>query len=133
MAEGQLLLKIITPERIFYEHEATMVEFNTTEGEIGIYPRHVPTTVVIAPGILTISEAEGKREAALLAGFAQILPTGVTILTEDVEWPDEIDVERARSAKVRAEERLRHKSADVDVLRAETALHRAITRINVIH
>ena len=57
MAEGnKFLLKIITPDRIFYEGEVSMVEFNTTEGEIGIYKEHVPTTVIIAPGILTITE-----------------------------------------------------------------------------
>ena len=46
MADNQLFtLKIITPDRVFYEGEASMVEFNTTEGEIGVYKMHVPTTV----------------------------------------------------------------------------------------
>ena len=63
-------LKIITPERIFYEGPVTMVEFNTTEGEIGVYKNHIPMTVMIRPGILTITEPDGKREAALHAGCA---------------------------------------------------------------
>ena len=74
MAENNLFsLKIITPDRMFYEGQVSMVEFNTTEGEIGIYKKHVPTTVIISPGILTITETDGTKEAALHAGFAEIL------------------------------------------------------------
>ena len=99
MAEGnKFLLKIITPDRIFYEGEASMVEFNTTEGEIGIYKEHVPTTVIIAPGILTITEENEQKQAALHAGFVEILQDKVTIMAEIVEWPDEIDLERAQEA-----------------------------------
>ncbi len=133
MAEtNEMTLKIITPDRNFYEDTATMIEFNTTEGEIGIYQNHIPMTVIIAPGILTITRVNETKKAALHAGFAEILPEGVTILAEVIEWPDEIDAERARAAKDRAEERLRSKTPETDVARAETALHRAIARIEII-
>lgn len=125
-------LKIITPERIFYEGPVTMVEFNTTEGEIGVYKNHIPMTVMIRPGILTITEPDGKREAALHAGFAEILQEKITILAEVVEWPEEIDENRARAAMERAEERIRRKEANTDIARAETALARAVARIEVI-
>ncbi len=132
MAEGNTFkLKIITPDRIFYEGEASMVEFNTTEGEIGVYRAHVPTTVIVAPGILTITESDGQKEAALHAGFAEILQERVTIMAEIVEWPGEIDLGRAEEAKHRAEERLASKTPETDIARAETALHRAIARIEV--
>lgn len=133
MADNHLFeLRIITPDRVFYEGEASMVEFNTTEGEIGILKRHVPTTVIISPGILTITEEDGTKEAALHAGFAEILQDKVTILAEIVEWPEEIDEERAEEAKKRAEERLRSPTPETDILRAETALQRAIARIHVL-
>ena len=132
MAEGNtFLLKIITPDRIFYEGEASMVEFNTTEGEIGIYREHVPTTVIVAPGILTITEDGGEKDAALHAGFAEILQDKVTIMAEVIEWPTEIDLERAEEARRRAEERLASKTPETDVARAETALQSAIARIAV--
>ena len=132
MAEGNtFLLKIITPDRIFYEGEASMVEFNTTEGEIGIYREHVPTTVIVAPGILTITEDGGEKDAALHAGFAEILQDKVTIMAEVIEWPTEIDLERAEEARRRAEERLASQTPETDVARAETALQRAIARIAV--
>ena len=128
----QFKLRIITPERVFYEGDIDMVEFNTTEGEVGVLPGHIPMTVVIKPGILTITESEGTKEAALHSGFAEILPEGVVILAEVVEWPSEIDEERAEAAKQRAEERIRSHTSDTDMARAETALLRAIARISVL-
>lgn len=133
MADNNLFtLRIITPDRVFYEGEASMVEFNTTEGEIGIYKQHVPTTVIISPGILTITKEGGMKEAALHAGFAEILQDEVVILAEIIEWPEEIDAGRAEAAKERAEERIRSKTPETDILRAETALQRALARIHVI-
>lgn len=133
MAENNLFtLKIITPDRIFYEGQVSMVEFNTTEGEIGVYKKHIPTTVIISPGILTITEEEESKEAALHAGFAEILQDEVVIMAEIIEWPEEIDVNRAEAAKERAEERLQSKTPETDVLRAQTALQRALARIHIM-
>ncbi len=126
------LLRIITPDRIFYESQIDMVEFNTTEGEVGILPGHIPLTVIVKPGILHISEPDGEKVAALHAGFAEILPDKVTILAEIIEWPDEIDEKRAAAARERAEERLRSRTPETDIARAETALQRAVARIQVL-
>lgn len=130
--DKSFILRIITPERTFYEGEVEMVEFNTTEGEIGVLPGHIPLTVIVKPGILDIYEAQGQKEAALHAGFAEILPDGVTILAEIIEWPEEIDEERALAAQQRARERLQSHTPETDLARAETALQRAIARINVL-
>ena len=132
MAENNIQLRIITPERIFYEGVADMVEFNTTEGEIGVLPGHIPLTVIVKPGILHIYEAEEEKIAALHAGFAEILPDKVTILAEIVEWPGEIDENRAEAALQRARERLESKTPETDIARAETALLRAAARIEAI-
>lgn len=131
MAE-EFLLKVITPERVFYEDMVTMVEFNTTEGEIGILKNHIPLTVIVKPGILTISTSEGIKNAALHSGFAEILQDKITILAEVVEWPEEIDLNRAEDAKERAEKRLQEKEHGTDLYRAEAALLRAMARINVL-
>ena len=124
-------IEIITPDRVFYQGEATMIEFNTTEGEIGVYPKHVALTTVIAPGIVTISTEGEAVKAAVHAGFAEILPDKVTILAEIAEWPDEIDVDRAHAAEERARERLDKKGDNVDVMRAEIALKKALVRQNI--
>ncbi len=125
-------LRIITPERVFYEGPVEMVEFNTTEGEIGVLPGHIPLTVIVKPGILTITEAEGEKKAALHAGFAEILPESITILAEIIEWPEEIDENRAEAALERAKLRIEQKASDTDMARAETALLRAMARIQVM-
>ncbi|MGN1205066.1 MAG: ATP synthase F1 subunit epsilon [Lachnospiraceae bacterium] len=125
-------LRIITPDRVFYEGTVDMVEFNTTEGEIGVLPGHIPMTVIIKPGILKITEGEQVKEAALHSGFVEILPDKMTILAEIVEWPGEIDLERAQAAKQRAEERIRSHTPETDMARAETALLRAMARIQVL-
>ena len=125
-------LSIITPDRVFYEGDVEMVEFNTVEGEVGIYKRHIPMTVIIKPGILVITEGEEQKIAALHAGFAEILPDKVTIMAEIIEWPAEIDGDRAEQAKERAMERLNNKTSETDIARAETALQRAIARIEAI-
>ncbi|MBR3762024.1 MAG: ATP synthase F1 subunit epsilon [Lachnospiraceae bacterium] len=125
-------LQIITPERIFFDGDAYMVEFNTTEGEIGVYANHIPLTCIIKPGILTIRMDGEEKEAALHSGFVEILPDKVTILAEVIEWPEEIDLHRAEAAMERAKERIAHRTSDTDIARAETALMRAMARITLI-
>jgi hypothetical protein len=72
--ELEFKIEVITPNRIFYDGVATMVEFNTTEGQIGILKGHIPLTVILSPGVLYITEENGKKkEAALHEGFAEIL------------------------------------------------------------
>ena len=126
-------LKVITPDKQFYEGDVSMVELTTTEGDIGIYPEHIPLTAVVAPGVLKIHEGSEVKEAALLSGFITIMPDIVTILAEVVEWPDEIDFGRAQDAKSRAEKRLAAQRGDIDVLRAELALKRALVRLELKH
>lgn len=134
MADANKLFKveIITPERVFYTGEAEMIEFTTTEGDIGVYKHHIPLTVVLAPGIVTITESEGQKKAAVHSGFAEILGEKVTLLAEIAEWPDEIDKNRAEEAKTRAERRLSTKEAGLDVKRAEIALKKALVRIDAV-
>ncbi len=133
MAENtNFILRIITPDRVFYEGDVKMVEFNTTEGQIGVLPGHIPMTVIVKPGVLHIHEEEEVKHAALHSGFAEILPEGISILAEVIEWPDEIDEKRAEEALKRAEERLNEKAAGTDLARAETALQRALARIEVL-
>ena len=129
MAENTMKIKVIAPERIFYEGDTSFVEFNTIEGILGLYPEHIPMTVVIAPGVLKIQSKEGLKEAALHSGFAEILGDRITILAESVEWPDEIDAHRAQEAKVRAQRRINEDSCDLN--RAELALKRAMLRLQM--
>ena len=124
-------LNVITPERRFYDGEASMVELSTTEGDIGVYRNHIPLTAIVAPGVLKIHEEGGVKEAALMSGFIEILPERITIMAEVAEWPDEIDGNRAEEARIRAERRLKEESGEIDTMRAELALRRALVRLSL--
>ena len=126
-------LKVTSPDRVFFEGEVTMVEINTTEGQIGVLPNHIPLTSVLAPGVCYLHVPDGDpKVCAIHGGFFEILQDSMTILAEVCEWPDEIDVQRAEEAKKRAERRLAEHPEGLDILRAETALHRAMARIVVV-
>lgn len=124
-------LKVVTPERIFFEDMVSMVELRTTEGEMGILKGHIPLTAVVAPGTMRIYKDEQCQEAALLEGIIRIMPEDVVVLAQSCEWPDEIDLVRANEAKIRAERRLKGAEGDVNLSRAELALRKALVRIEV--
>ena len=124
-------LKIIAPERIFFDEDVNMVELNTSEGEIGILPKHIALTTIVAPGIMTITKGDEVKEASLLSGFIEVLPDSVTILAEACEWPDEIDADRANEAKVRAERRISGGDSSINMDRAEISLKRALVILNL--
>ncbi|MBQ9157262.1 MAG: ATP synthase F1 subunit epsilon [Eubacterium sp.] len=131
MAERLFKLEIISPDKIFYSNDVYMVEYTTTEGDVGVYAGHIPMTQILAPGVLTISEDENtQRTAALHAGFVEISQEKVTILAETAEWPEEIDVNRAKEAAIRAKRRI-EAGGDMDMKRAELALKRALIRESV--
>ena len=125
MAEKKFNLQIISPTRVFFDGDIDMVEMKTTEGEIGVLAGHIPLTAILEPGLLRIKNNDGDKEAALHDGFVKITKDKVTILAESCEWPDEIDV------KIRAERRIKSGEPAVDMLRAELALKKALTRIDI--
>ena len=124
-------VEIITPDRVFYKGTADLLEFNTESGEIGVYRDHIPLTTVLEPGLVTIHHGDEEQVAAVHAGFAEILGDKVTLLAELAEWPEEIDLERAEAARERAEERIHNRNDNLDLKRAEFALHKALIRINL--
>lgn len=124
-------LQVISPDRIFYDGETDMIEVKTTEGEMGILKHHIPLTAILTPGILRIKNGSEERIAALHDGFIEILGDKVTILAESCEWPDEIDLNRAKEAKIRAERRLKGAEGNINETRAEMALRRSLLRIEL--
>ena len=125
-------LLVNTPERVFYNDDVTFVELSTSEGEIGVYPNHIPLTAVLVPCVLKIHQDGDAKKAAVHGGIVEILKDRITILAEIAEWPDEIDVNRANEAKVRAERRLAAKESNLDVHRAEMALKRSLARLGAV-
>jgi len=125
-------LEIVTPEKKVVETKAAEeVQIPGRNGYLGIMPGHAPLITELAVGEISFRENATEQRLAVAWGFAEVLPDKVTILAETAERPSEIDVERARKAKERAEQRLTSGDTSVDVERALDALHRAQARLDV--
>ena len=125
-------LIVNTPDRQFYHGDVNMVELVTSEGEIGVYAEHIPLTAVIVPGVMKIHEDGQIKKAAVHGGIIEILKDKVTVLAEVAEWPEEIDVNRANEAMIRAERRIKSGEANIDMVRAEAALKRSMARLGAV-
>ena len=129
----KLRLQIISPKRVVFDGECTMLEYTTSEGQVGVLPGHIAMTQVIAPGILAVYEdgVENPMKAAIHAGIAKVMPDLVMVLTETIELKEEIDVERAKKALDRANKRISEKASNLDLDRARLARRRAETRLSL--
>jgi F-type H+-transporting ATPase subunit epsilon len=124
-------LEIVTPEKRVVDTAAQEVQIPGKNGYLGVLPGHAPLISELAVGEITYRENSSEQRLAVAWGFAEVLPNRVTILAETAERPSEIDVERARKAKERAEQRLASGDPSVDVERALDALHRAEARLHI--
>ena len=124
-------LEIVTPEKKVVETAAEEVQIPGKNGYLGVLPGHAPLITELSVGEITFRENATEQRLAVAWGFAEVLPDKVTILAETAERPAEINVDRARKAKERAEQRLTSGDTSVDVDRALDALHRAETRLDV--
>jgi F-type H+-transporting ATPase subunit epsilon len=126
-----LQLEIVTPERLVEKDTVEEIQIPGKNGYLGILPGHAPLITELGVGEITYKVNGREYHLAVAWGFAEVLPQKVTILAETAERAEDIDVERARQAKERAEERLRSGSTEVDFARAQTALERANARLEV--
>lgn len=124
-------LEIVTPEKKVVETAAEEVQIPGKNGYLGVLPGHAPLITELSVGEITYRENSTLQRLAVAWGFAEVLPDKVTILAESAERPAEINVDRARKAKERAEQRLTSGDTSVDVDRALDALHRAQSRLDV--
>jgi F-type H+-transporting ATPase subunit epsilon len=124
-------LEIVTPEKKVVDTAAEDVQIPGKNGYLGVLPGHAPLITELAVGEITFHSGNQEQRLAVAWGFAEVLPDKVTILAETAERPSEIDVERARKAKARAEQELTSGDIHVDVDRALAALKKADTRLEV--
>ena len=128
---GLLHLEVITPERVMASEDVDMVEAHGALGEFGVLPGHINFLTSIVPGEVRYMTDGKTRHLATSGGFAEVVSDKVTFLLETAEFAEEIDVDRARRAKERAESALGGLSSDdKDYKVSELALLRAIARIS---
>lgn len=125
------LLEIVTPEHVVFSQEVNSLSVRGIEGELGILPGHIPFVTPLQVAPIVIKTGGTTHTIAVHGGFVEVRSEKVIILAESAEMPEEIDVERAVAARERAERRLSAQQDRIDHRRAELALQRAITRINV--
>lgn len=133
MADEKLQrLEIVTPVRKVYTEDVRMVVLPGSEGEFGVLPDHAALVSALKIGVIRVHHEGKVTKIAVSGGFVEVRDSKVTVLANSAERQDQIDVERATSAKERAEQRLAAQGPDVDVLRAEMALKRAINRLKSV-
>ena len=131
-----ILLEIATPDKgEVFAKDINMLICRSIAGELGILPKHARLLTELVPNALRIKVDGGETLLFVSGGFLEVTPDKITILADSAETPDDIDVERAKSAYKRAEDRVnaaRSKGdADIDLIRAEAALARAKARLLV--
>ncbi len=129
--KSHIKLTILTPEKEFYIGEILSLYTENDEGRFGILSKHVPMISQLKPTLTIFTEVDGKEIKAFTStGILSVYRGEIEMLCSACEWPENIDAERAKKAKERAEERLRHKDG-IDIKRAESAVIRSLMRIKV--
>jgi F-type H+-transporting ATPase subunit epsilon len=126
------LLDVVTPHRLLVHEEVTELVAPGSQGYFGVLPGHTPFMTTLKIGELTYWNGREEHHLAVAWGYAEVRPDQVVILAEIAERAEEIDVGRAEAARRRAEERLRQWGDEtVDFVRAQGAMQRALTRLQV--
>ena len=127
-------LEIVTPEKTAYSGQVASLQAPGSEGSFGVLTGHQPMLTSLQIGLMRFV-VEGRHESkmAVSGGFAEVGREQVTVLAETAEFAEEIDIDRARAAHERAQERLGRKGdAEIDAVRAEAALLRAMNRLRIV-
>jgi F-type H+-transporting ATPase subunit epsilon len=126
-----LKLEIVTPEAIVYSEDVHMVTLPAIDGQIGVYPHHVPLLTQIEPGEMIVHKDGRDSFVAVGGGLVQITGDRVAIVTDMAVRAENIDEAKAEEARQRAEALLRDKMADEEVASVNAALARSLAQLKV--
>lgn len=130
MMENKLRLEIVTPYGSVFSDDVDEITAAGSEGEFGVFPQHAPFITMLKTGMLTCKKGGENLIFFVSGGYAEIGPDKVIVLGDSAERSEDIDVERAKAAMKRAEERLQ-KADQIDFVRATAALERSTIRVQV--
>ena len=128
--ENKIRLEIVTPYGQILGEDVDEIATSGSEGDFGVLPGHVNFITTLKIGMLTYRKGNEMKFVFINSGYAEVGPEKVTILADSAEISEDIDVERAKAAMKRAEERLRQQEK-IDVARATAALERATIRVQL--
>jgi len=126
-----LKLEIVTPEAKVYSDDVDMVTLPGVEGEMGIFPMHIPLMTQIAAGEIVARKGGQDYFLAVGEGFVEVTGERVAILTDMAIKADDIDETKAEDARKRAEARLAEKLSDEETATVQAALLHSLTQLNV--
>ena len=126
-----LTLEIVTPEGTAYAEQVTMVTLPAIEGQIGVYPQHVPLITQVVPGEIIVSKDGGEQLLAVGEGVVEVSADRVSVVTDMAIPADKIDEARVEEARQRAAARLRDKLSDEEVASVNASLVRALAQLQV--
>jgi F-type H+-transporting ATPase subunit epsilon len=128
--ENKLKLEIVTPYGLILSEDVDEVACTGSEGDFGVLPGHVPFFTTLKVGMLIYKKGSSIKYVFVNWGYAEVGPDRVMILADSAEKSEDIDVERAKAAMKRAEERLK-KAEEFDFARSTSSLERAVARVQV--
>jgi len=126
-----LKLEIVTPEAVTFSEDVEMVTLPGVEGEMGVYPMHVPLMTQIVPGEIIVRRGGQDVFLAVGEGFVEITGESVSVLTDMAITADNIDEAKAEEARKRAEARLGEKLSDEEVASVQAALANSMAQLSV--
>lgn len=122
-------LTIVTPERKLVDRQVDEVVLPGREGYLGVLPGHAPLLTALKVGEISYREGSRTHYVAVAWGFVEVLADRVSVLADIAERAEDIDVERAKRSREKAESALRGGGADVDWERARVSLEKAMARL----
>ncbi|MBM3728099.1 MAG: F0F1 ATP synthase subunit epsilon [Acidobacteria bacterium] len=122
-------LEVATPDRLLIQEDVSDAQVPGAGGALGILPEHSPLISELGNGELSYTTGGRRHSVVVHSGWVEVQPDAVRVLANRAERPDEIDVERARQALKRAQDRISKLGPEVDLARALNALKRAQARL----
>ena len=126
-----LKLEIVTPEAIVYSEDVNMVTLPASEGQVGIYPMHIPLLTQIVPGEIIVMKDGHESFLAVGEGVVEVTATRVAIVTDMAIPADNIDEAKVEEARQRAAARLQDKLSDEEVATINASLARSLAQLKV--
>jgi len=131
MATEKLRLRVATPDNVKIDDVADMVIMRCITGDIGILPNHEACSAILDFGILRIINDETERRMAVFGGMAQVRDNAITVLANDAQWPQDIDIALVEAEHEKIQRRIQESADDLEIQKDQVQLRRTLVQIEV--
>lgn len=131
MAKEKLRLRVATPDNVKYDRDSDMVIMRCITGDMGILPKHEACSAILDYGVLRILDEGEERRMAVFGGLAQVRDGLVTILANDAQWPEDIDLSLVEAERDHTAQRLQEDMDDLEIQKEQVKMRRTLVQIEV--